>query len=147
MKRMTWLGPLVPAVLALGFGATDTARAQTGPAHRETGFVCNVDLSVLPPPPGFQGPTIISVLPGTGVGFTERLCSNSQVGSNVHIVCETPVPGWPADLSLNANGFVCQVDRGGCGAGGIENTTASSLSVSFNAATGDGDATLRCNLN
>jgi len=147
MKRMTWLGLLVPAVLVLGFGAADMAWAQTGPADRGTEFACNVDISVLPPPPGYQGPTIISVLPGTGVGFTERLCSNSQVGSNVHILCETPVPGWPAGVSLSASGFVCQVDRGACGAGGIENTTASSLDVSFNAATGDGDATLRCNLN
>ncbi len=142
-----WFNLLAPAVLVLGLDATGTALAQTGPAGRDNGFGCNVDLSVLPPPDGYTGPTIVTVLPGTGVGFTERLCSNSTEGSNVHIVCETPVPGWPVDAAVSATGFECRVDRGACGAGGIESTTASSLDVSYDALTGEGDARLRCNLN
>jgi hypothetical protein len=105
--KITNLWLLVSTLLALGSATPASSQAVKEPATKFSGFICEIDLSVLP---------VDFPLPdGTSV-FTfksRRECAGSASRRNVKLECEDVIPGWNLG-NVSATNFICTINGDTC---------------------------------
>jgi hypothetical protein len=109
--KTTSLRLLAPVLLVLANGTPAVAQTGNEPASQFFNFVCEIDLSVLPLPPGF------TLADGTTSVFTfdsRRLCTGEASTRNVKVECEDIIPGWNQG-NQSAKGFTCTINGDTCG--------------------------------
>ena len=98
-------------------------------------WLCEIDLTAAgaPVPPGGKSSIFTT--------NSQKLCTGSAPGQNIHIECTGQVPGWMSG-NKTYHHFPCQMFKGQCGEAGFVETTTSTLSIDS-----AGVANLKCNLN
>lgn len=122
--------PLATVVALLGAASPVLAQSGTSPASHQEGFECLIDLSVLPPPGSYVGPTSISIVTPSQ-GSATRLCSGNTPNENIKLQCDATIMDWPG-VPASASGFTCWIDTDPCdvpGVSGLVQATLSDLTV------------------
>jgi hypothetical protein len=105
----------VLAVGVLAVGISLPAFAQTAPATKFTGFLCEIDLK--PQANGGVDLTqFVTPAPEDGSVFTfntQKNCSGSPSDRNIKVTCDQVLPGW-AGGNMTINNPRCQVNGDAC---------------------------------
>jgi hypothetical protein len=129
---------LMVSVLLAGTALPTGVWAQTAPASKFAGWLCEIDLAKALAGTGLPQPS------GPSSVFTTdslKLCTGSSPSQNVQIECKANVPEWVGG-SPKVDGFPCQIYRGQCGM--TDFVPADNSSLTIDAA---GNAKLTCHFN
>jgi hypothetical protein len=130
MKPMIAMRLLAP--LAFVLGAAVPAWAQE-PSTTFTGWLCEIDLSGIDPPPGV--PASVFTFDAT------KHCPGNPQSESITIECLATIPGWSGGASTNQD-VPCQINGDQCGVPGFVGAGDSSLNINS-----QGKARLFCKSN